>query len=147
MKTKTVVAVVVALTILAVLVVYISQTRRSCYTCKGCQKIRDGQLLPVSDAAFTMREAGKQLVLLEDHLNSPNKRCKDCITKHCALAEGLCEEVPGLDGGAKYGDCGQYSNQIRSVYDRYLFGEDPQVCAQKIRAIRKTLLGAYVIES
>jgi hypothetical protein len=117
------------------------------YTCKGCQKVRDGQLLPVSNAAFTMREAGKQLVLLEDHLNSPNKRCKDCITKHCALAEGLCEEVPGLDGGARYGDCGQYSNQIRSIYDRYLHGEDPQICAQKIRAIRKTLLGAYVIES
>ena len=146
MKTERIVLIVVTLASIVAIVYVVRRSNRIEHTCKQCQKARDGELLPVSDAAFTMWEAGKQLVLLEGHLNDPKKRCKDCITKHCALAEGLCEEAVGLNGGDRYRDCYGYSKQIRQTYDRYLKGDEPQACAQMIRGVRKNLLRAYSLE-
>jgi hypothetical protein len=49
-------------------------------------------------AGFSLRECCKQLVLLEDHLAHPNKRCSDCIHKHQLAAEAFAEEACTLPG-------------------------------------------------
>ena len=42
------------------------------------------------------------MALLEDHLNSPRKRCPDCIRKHFLTIEALFEEAVSLDKKYKY---------------------------------------------
>lgn len=54
-------------------------------------------LLPVMDPLFNLREACKQMCLLEDHLLQPRKRCIDCVTKHFLTLEALFEEAASLD--------------------------------------------------
>ena len=54
------------------------------------------RLLPVLRPSQNMRDIIKQLVMLEDHLFHPQKRCKDCIRKHFLTIEGLAEECATL---------------------------------------------------
>lgn len=46
--------------------------------------------------AHNMRDIVKQMVLLEDHLFQPQKRCCDCIRKHFLTIEALAEECATL---------------------------------------------------
>lgn len=54
------------------------------------------RLLPVLRPAQNMRDIIKQMVMLEDHLYHPQKRCVDCIRKHFLTVEGLAEECATL---------------------------------------------------
>jgi hypothetical protein len=54
-------------------------------------------LHPILDPRFNMREAAKQCILLEDHLNNNKKRCLDCINKHFLTVDGFLEESISLE--------------------------------------------------
>lgn len=54
-------------------------------------------LHPILDPKFNMREASKQCLLLEDHLNNKKKRCYDCIRKHFLTIDALLEEAVSLE--------------------------------------------------
>lgn len=54
------------------------------------------RLLPVLRPQHNMRDIIKQLILLEDHLFQPQKRCPDCIRKHFLTIEALAEECATL---------------------------------------------------
>jgi hypothetical protein len=58
--------------------------------------------LSLIDPRFNMREAAKQMILLEDHLFHNNKHCLDCISKHTLFIEGLLEEGISMDSENKY---------------------------------------------
>ena len=50
----------------------------------------------VLNPCFSIREALKNLVLLEDHFSHPEKRCGDCITKHTLMIESYLLEALSL---------------------------------------------------
>ena len=58
--------------------------------------------LSLIDPRFNMREAAKQMILLEDHLFHNNKHCLDCVSKHTLFIEGLLEEGVAMDSDNKY---------------------------------------------
>jgi len=102
---------------------------------------RGKPLLPIFDPAFNVREVFKQLVLLEDHLTQPRKRCPDCIWKHLLTAEALAEEAATLDaqGGASAPIEG-LAERIRDLQRDVQDGLPPADIAQRAREIRKGLL-------
>lgn len=105
-------------------------------------------LFPIMDPRFNLREAAKNMILLEDHLFHYGKRCQDCILKHCLTIEGFLEEGITLDKHREYTDI-----LLNSSKDfRKIFAEiaskinqrsltDKECCeyAQRIRQIRKPL--------
>ena len=58
--------------------------------------------LSLLDPRFNMREAAKQMILLEDHLFHENKHCLDCISKHTLFTEALLEEALTMDTEGLY---------------------------------------------
>jgi hypothetical protein len=56
-----------------------------------------GDIDPVMDPVYNMKEIVKQSIVLEEHINHERKRCKDCITKHFLHIVGLAEEAVSLD--------------------------------------------------
>lgn len=104
---------------------------------------RGASLLPVMDPAFNLREIAKQMILLEDHLAQPLKRCPDCIGKHLLWWEGLAEEGAALDRTGESLDLfGRLAAASRICQMQLLDGADPFMVAQQVRAMRKTLLPA-----
>ena len=103
--------------------------------------VKPGKILPVSNPAFNIREATKQMILLEEHLSVPAKRCPDCIGKHLLAIEALADEAACLD---KEGDLGRLPGELgalsRKAQGDLLSGADPCKVAQDIRAVRKKLL-------
>jgi hypothetical protein len=104
----------------------------------------------VLNPKYNLREVVKQIILLEDHLNSVKKRCADCITKHMLFIEGLLEEAIGLD---KENTCRDMTNDalkkfniIRKKYFREYKNkkveDDNFYCsiAQELRKIRKPIM-------
>ena len=59
-------------------------------------------LLPILDAQFNIREAVKNMLLLEDHLLDKRRRCMDCCKKHMLLIESFLDEAISLDKKGKY---------------------------------------------
>lgn len=120
-------------------------------TCGGEKSIcgdLSSQLFPIMDPRFNLREAAKNMILLEDHLFHMGKRCQDCILKHCLTIEGFLEE--GLTLDINY----EYTEQLKKSFDdfreifkeiaekknnRSLTNEDCFKIAQKTRQIRKPL--------
>ena len=110
------------------------------------------KLYPIMDPRFNLREASKNMILLEDHLFHMGKRCKDCILKHCLTIEGFLEEGITLDV------TGVYTNVLQKAFDEFriifieiaskcragnLTNEDCVKIAQQIRKIRKPLCQEY----
>ena len=100
-----------------------------------------GNLLPVMDPQFNLREICKQMTLLEDHLIQPRKRCNDCITKHFLMIEGLYEEAASLDS------LGKWTSQIegkadlmRQLLSKVLDGDAYLEAAKALRELRKALM-------
>jgi len=90
-----------------------------------------GQIDPaLLTAAFDVRECCKQLVLLEDHLFQPNKRCPDCIHKHTLCAEALAEEARTLQDADQFPELETLAGEIRSC-----------ATAQDVRHVRKRVTG------
>jgi len=107
-----------------------------------------GNLFPIMDPRFNLREAAKNMILLEDHLFHQGKRCQDCILKHCLTIEGFLEEGVTLDKTREYSDILNDSlRRFREVFrdlankikTRTLQDEDCCEFAQRIRVIRKPL--------
>lgn len=71
------------------------RTSRTSKKRKG-QSSAHRKLLPVLRPSQNMRDIIKQLVMLEDHLYQPQKRCTDCIRKHFLTIEALAEECATL---------------------------------------------------
>lgn len=59
-------------------------------------------LLPILDVRFNIREAVKQILLLEDHFFDKQRKCWDCQKKHSLLIEAFIEEGITLDKEQKY---------------------------------------------
>jgi hypothetical protein len=129
--------------------------KNSTGTCSGDSSSNicgNDKLYPIMDPRFNLREASKNMILLEDHLFHMGKRCKDCILKHCLTIEGFLEEGVTLDVD------GKYTNVLQKAFDEFrlifieiaakcragsLTNEDCVKIAQKIRKIRKPLCQDY----
>lgn len=105
-------------------------------------------LYPILDPRFNLREAAKNMVLLEDHLFHEGKRCQDCILKHCLIIEGFLEEGITLDKKRQYTDILTKSlKEFRGIFrdisikitNGKLTDSDCATFAQRIRIIRKPL--------
>ena len=96
----------------------------------------------IRDPALDLRDAVKELLLLEDHLAFPNRRCPDCIRKHLLKVEALAEEAVQLDVRNEWahiaGTLAQAAQRISVVYERRL--APPQAIAQAVRDLRKSLV-------
>lgn len=93
-------------------------------------------LLPLRDPFFALRECAKHLCLLEDHLVHEDRRCPDCIGKHCLTAEAFADEATQL--GDKTGMGLHASMAIRDLWGRLkagmITGHD---AATEVRTLRK----------
>jgi hypothetical protein len=97
--------------------------------------------LDINDPLFNLREIVKQLLLLEEHLLVPAKRCPKCIKKHLLTIEALCDEARCLDEKGRW--CGLIE-QLR-VYpqqwdDLLSQKSSPSKIGQRVRAVRRQLL-------
>lgn len=108
------------------------------------------KLYSIMDPRFNLREAAKNMILLEDHLFHSGKQCHDCILKHCLTIEGFLEEGITLDKKREYYEIFKNSEQqfrkiFKNLSDKILSDKDEltdQDChqfAQEIRKIRKPL--------
>jgi len=112
----------------------------------------DKKLSKILDPRFNLREAAKNLILLEDHLFQSLKRCNDCIKKHCLLIEGFLEEGITLDKTGEYRQelidslC-EFSIVFQKISKKMMEGvltdKDCMEIAQELRKIRKPLCQKY----
>ena len=93
--------------------------------------------LPLQKPEYNLREVCKQIILLEDHLNHPEKRCADCITKHFLAAEALAEEAVSLDTEGKYPGLKKLPAVLRALQQDWWGDKDECEVAQGLRKIRK----------
>ena len=112
----------------------------------------DKKLSKILDPRFNLREAAKNLILLEDHLFQSLKRCNDCIKKHCLLIEGFLEEGITLDKTGEYrkeliDSLCEFSTIFQKISKKMLEGvltdKDCMEIAQELRKIRKPLCQKY----
>lgn len=93
------------------------------------------------DPRFNLREACKELLMLEDHLHRPDKRCADCIAKHFLKAEAFLDEAYGLDTEEEYTDVIESMlGSLRALQAAWWQDEDEGDVAQGVRLIRKELM-------
>ena len=109
-------------------------------------------LFPILDPRFNLREAAKNMILLEDHLFHYGKRCHDCILKHCLTVEGFLEEGITLDKKMEYSEIlnsslAEFRKIQELLYEKIKTKNltDAECChiAQSIRVIRKPLCQKY----
>lgn len=112
----------------------------SCTTCSDGFSEDGVKLLPVMDPLFNLREICKQSILVEEHLNNPEKSCINCIFKHFLSIEALAEEAISLDNESKYGFIRDLPTKYRSIQKEYSNGVDKCTIAQKFRKLRKDLM-------
>ncbi len=99
--------------------------------------------LPLMDPLYNLREAAKELLLLEDHLCHPQKHCPDCIRKHLLTTEALLEEAVRLDTeGEKLGLLSPLPAQVRELWTAYQDGRPKHEIGQSARVLRKGLVEA-----
>lgn len=119
---------------------------------EGMSVCGGGNLYPILDPRFNLRESAKHLILLEDHLFHEGKRCRDCILKHLLTIEGFLEEAITLDKKGEYipqiKDGIQNFRQVfKTISDKLKSGNlsDEECCrlAQRLRVIRKPLCQNY----
>jgi 2'-5' RNA ligase len=104
----------------------------------ACAHLGEPGLLPVMSPVFNLREIAKQLLLLEDHLFHPGKRCPDCVKKHTLMAEALAEEAVTLDPSGQL-DLTGLADDVRAI-GQSIASEPLEVAAQNIRQLRKALV-------
>jgi hypothetical protein len=100
-----------------------------------------GKLYPVLNPKFNLREASKQCLLLEDHLNNENKRCLDCIKKHMLMIDGLLEEAISLEQNNK--ERLFYRNKHDEwcrIQKDYVNGNNIDDISKRIRHFRKPMV-------
>ena len=96
---------------------------------------------PVMDLRYNAKQIAKQSILLEDHLNSPKKRCPDCISKHFLALAALAEEAVSLNGSD---EDKMLMQDLAVTYDllfeSWLSGAPPMEIAAELRSKRKAVL-------
>jgi hypothetical protein len=97
--------------------------------------------------SYNMMQVAKQSVLLEEHLNDPRKRCRDCIKKHFLHIVGLAEEAVTLERSHRRAEV-DYMHSVARRYDdlfgRWRDGADPKQVADGARALRKEVMRRFV---
>lgn len=94
-------------------------------------------LLPLRDPQFCLRECAKHLLLLEDHLLQPRRRCPDCIGKHALTAEAFAEEAQTFAPSA---EADAAAGQIRALWSDLRSNRLPwEEAGQRVRTLRKRL--------
>ena len=97
--------------------------------------------LSLTSPKFNIREILKQMVLLEDHLLHPYKRCPDCIHKHLISIEAFAEEGVSLDipDGELSPALVVLASMARGWMEAFHDGVAPAELAQRIRKVRKRM--------
>lgn len=112
----------------------------------------DGQLFPILDPKFNLREVAKHMILLEDHLFQRGRRCNDCISKHRLTLEAFIEEAITLDKTGEFRPlCNKLLRDFKKIMKQFVEDarrsddKDKVYCetAQKLRELRKPLCIAY----
>ena len=96
--------------------------------------------MQINDPRFNLREATKQLILLEQHLLEKGKYCPDCISKHILCIEALAEEGECLDETSQL--CKNFRTLSRAAKrwaSMFVAGHAPQEIGQEVRRVRKAL--------
>ena len=112
---------------------------------KSAQRVaaRYAAQLPLMDPLYNLREAAKELLLLEDHLGHAQKHCPDCIRKHLLTTEALLEEAVRLDTeGEMLGLLSPLPAQVRELWTAYQDGRPEHEIGQAARVLRKGLVEA-----
>lgn len=113
-----------------------------CVSCSGSSKVNPR----ISEPCYNLEQICGQLVLLEDHLSSDDKKCKDCIAKHVIFLRALADEAANLDTKSQYTkDITQARNVLKGLSDKFTNGEDLTDHRETIRKLRKYLLTRYYI--
>lgn len=95
---------------------------------------------PIFEPLHNAREIAKQLVLLEDHLAHPSRRCHDCIRKHLLTAEGLADEAVTLDETGVHRDRFRAAAQeLRDIAKVFTAGGDRDRLQSRVRELRKQM--------
>ncbi len=95
---------------------------------------------PIFEPLHNAREIAKQLVLLEDHLAHPSRRCHDCIRKHLLTAEGLADEAVTLDEVGEHRDRFRAAAQeLRDIAKVFTAGGDRDRLQSRVRELRKQM--------
>ena len=133
---------------------YLDRSRsrgRRCTECPSCSALQSPQdqgteypltdgLYPLRHPMFCAREAATHCALLEDHLTSDQRRCKNCIQKHFLMAEGFLKEGMLMDKHQKYTDFLTINlRRLHPIIGEYLSGANPNAVAQKLRELRTSL--------
>jgi len=108
------------------------------------QDIEEKQL-SLMDPRFNLREIIKQMLLLEQHLCDPAKRCPDCICKHIMTIEALAEEGAQLDQTGRFIWLNDLAQSARHLEQAYLQNGN-ELCSQLavgVRQMRKKLFGIF----
>jgi hypothetical protein len=100
-------------------------------------------LADLGNPLYNVREATKNIVCLEKHLENPDERCVDCISKHFLLIEGLLEEAVGLDTHHRYvALLSDKPYRLRAVARKFVDTNNYLQTAQELRELRKYLVAA-----
>jgi hypothetical protein len=130
--------------------IYLNESNIS--QCKKCNiniDDKNKELDPIMNPEYNMREASKQCILLEDHINNKSKRCEDCIKKHFLIVDGLIEEAISLEQNAiereKYR---KYHSEWINIEKRYVEIAKKKMnkideLSMEIRQFRKPLVIKY----
>ncbi len=98
------------------------------------------QNLILTDPLFNLREICKQVLLIEDHLIQPQKRCPDCITKHFLMAEAFADEMATLCTDPNMCFASQnLAAFIQDMHHSWHRGRDSVEVANRLRMVRKQL--------
>lgn len=130
------------------------EKRNAAPSCAGGSCAGAKGLDPILDPKFNLREVAKHMILLEDHLFQPGRRCDDCINKHRLTLEAFLEEAITLDATGEYRDTinstlASFRQIMREWVDkvrRNPVGDVDSVyfaTAQKLRSLRKPLCMSY----
>ena len=104
-------------------------------------KKKAGEVLPLMDPLFNLREAAKQLLLLEDHLAHPQKFCPDCIRKHLLCSEAFLEEAVTLDKTGELNSLlAPLPGEVRKLWKGFQEKSPSQQLGQQVRVLRKKLI-------
>lgn len=109
------------------------------------------KLLPVMNPNQNLHDVVKQIILLEQHLFDPKRRCKDCIRKHFATIEALLEETYSLICNGreltKNVNLQELIDQFRELHILWFdnISNDAEISKLtcKIRYLRKGLMEGY----
>lgn len=102
-----------------------------------------GKLTAITDPLFNIREAAKNMLALEDHLEHVEKRCMQCIKKHFMLIEVFLDEAVGLDRYGRYSSIlNGKTAELHDIIEDFVIRKDFKLTGQRIRDIRKYFVEA-----